>query len=145
VSLISGAAQPALSADDEGHLPGYVSTSLLKPHSEPAEYDKVVVLDSGVSIKAGELIGHPGLYQNHDSAAQHMVHVELFSCDDVPAFIARSRAWASRLTEDQKTLPKVYKGASKTIAHREGISVKNPPKHTHKGTLFGADLIILKP
>lgn len=142
VSLISGTAEPALSADDEGQLPGYVSTSLLKPHSEPAEYDKVVVLDSGVPIKAGELIGHPGLYQNHDSAAQHMVHVELFSCDDVPAFIALSRAWASRLPDDQKTLLKVYKGASKLIAHRDGISVGNPPKLSDEGTLVGVDLIV---
>lgn len=142
VSLISGTAQPALSDDDEGHLPGYVSTSLLKPHSEPAEYDKIVVLDSGVSIKAGELIGHPGLYQNHDSAAQHMVHVELFSCDDVPAFIARSRAWASRLPDDQKTLLKVYQGASKLIPHRNDINAENPPKLDDDGTQIGVDLII---
>ncbi len=142
VSLISGTAQPALSADDEGQLPGYVSTSLLKPHSEPAEYDKVVVLDSGLPIKAGELIGHPGLYQNHDGAAQHMVHVELFSCDDVPAFIAQSRAWASRLPDDQKTLLKVYKGASKLIPHRDDINAENPPKLDDDGTLIGVDLII---
>ncbi len=142
VSLISGTAEPALSADDEGQLPGYVSTSLLKPHSEPAEYDKVVVLDSGVPIKAGELIGHPGLYQNHDSAAQHMVHVELFSCDDVPAFIARSRAWASRLPDDQKTLLKVYQGASKLIPHRNDINAENPPKLDDDGTQIGVDLII---
>lgn len=142
VSLISGTAQPALSADDEGQLPGYVSTSLLKPHSEPAEYDKVVVLDSGLPIKAGELIGHPGLYQNHDGAAQHMVHVELFSCDDVTAFIAQSRAWASRLPDDQKTLLKVYKGASKLIPHRDDINAENPPKLDDDGTLIGVDLII---
>ncbi|GAB6388944.1 pesticin C-terminus-like muramidase [Stutzerimonas marianensis] len=142
VSLVSGTAQPALSADDEGHLTGYVSTSLLKPHSEPAEYDKVVVLNRGVPIKAGELIGHPGLYQNHDSAAQHMVHVELFSCDDVPAFIAQSRAWASRLPDDQKTLLKIYKGASKLIPHRDDINADNPPTLDDDGTQIGVDLII---
>ncbi|MHA3886356.1 glycoside hydrolase family 19 protein [Stutzerimonas degradans] len=142
VSLISGTAQPALASDDKGQLPGYVFTSLLKPQSEPAEYDRVVVLDNGLPIKAGDLIGHPGLYQNHDSAAQHMVHVELFSCDDVPGFIARSRAWASRLPDDQKTLLKVYKGASKLIAHREGINAGNPPKLSDKGTQVGVDLII---
>lgn len=142
VSLISGTAQPALSADDEGQLPGYVSTNLLKPHSEPAEYGRVIVLDSGLPIKAGDLIGHPGLYQNHDSAAQRMVHVELFSCDDVPAFIARSRAWASRLPDDQKTLLKVYKGASKLITHRDDINAENPPKLDDDGTQIGVDLII---
>ncbi len=142
VSIVSGTAHPALAADDEGQLPGYVFTSLLKPQSEPAEYGKVVLLENGLPIKAGELIGHPGLYQNHDSAAQHMVHVELFSCDDVPAFIAQSRAWASRLPDDQKTLLKVYKGASKLIAHRDDINVENPPKLDDDGTQIGVDLII---
>jgi len=142
VGLISGTAKPALEPDDEGQLPGYVSTRLLKPHTEPAAYGKVVVLESGLPIKAGDLIGHPGLYQNHDGAAQHMVHVELFSCDDVPAFIARSRAWASRLPDDQKNLLKVYKGASKLIAHRAGISAENPPKPSDEGTYVGVDLII---
>jgi len=131
-----------LAAGDEGQLPGYVFTSLLKPLSEPAEYGKVVVLENGWPIKAGDLIGHPGLYQNHDSAAQHMVHVELFSCDDVPAFIARSRAWASRLPDDQKTLLKVYQGASKLIAHREGIGAENPPKLSDEGSQVGVNLLI---
>lgn len=142
ISIISGTAQPPLEADDEGQLPGHVSTSLLKPHSEPTEYDKVVVLESGLPIKAGDLIGHPGLYQNHDSAARHMVHVELFSCDDVPAFIAQSRAWASRLADDQKTMLKVYKGASKLIPHRGDINAENPPKLDDDGTQIGVDLII---
>ena len=142
VNIVSGTAHPALAADDEGQLPGYVFTSLLKPLSEPAEYGKVVVLENGLPIKAGELIGHPGLYQNHNSAAQHMVHVELFSCDDVPAFIARSRAWASRLPEAQKTLLKVYKGASKLIAHRDDINGENPPKLDDDGMQIGVDLII---
>ncbi|WP_019340474.1 SH3 domain-containing protein [Stutzerimonas stutzeri] len=142
VSLVSGTAQPPLAADDAGQLPGYVFTSLLKPLSEPAEHGKVVVLENGLPIKAGELIGHPGLYQNHDSAAQRMVHVELFSCDEVLAFIAQSRAWASRLPEDQKTLLKVYKGASKLIAHRDDINAENPPKLDDDGTQIGVDLII---
>ena len=142
VNIVSGTAHPALAADDEGQLPGYVFTSLLKPLSEPVEYGKVVVLENGWPIKAGDLIGHPGLYQNHDSAAQHMVHVELFSCDDVPAFIAQSRAWASRLPDDQKTLLRVYKGASKLIAHRDDINGENPPKLDDDGTQIGVDLII---
>ncbi|MCG6538942.1 hypothetical protein MCB86_02500 [Pseudomonas sp. KSR10] len=142
VSLISGTAQPVMATNENGQLPGYVFTKLLKPHSEPAEYDKVVVLDSGRPIKAGALIGHPGLYQNHDSAAQHMVHIELFSCDDVPAFLTQSRAWAGRLPDDQKTLLKVYKGASKLIRHRDDISADSPPRLSDEGSQIGVDLII---
>lgn len=142
VSLISGTARPVLAVDDEGQLPGYVFTALLKPHSAPAGYDKVVVLGSGLPIKAGDLIGHPGLYQNHDGAAQHMVHVELFSCDDMPAFITQSRTWASRFSDNQKTLLKVHKGASKLIPHRENINVENPPMLDDEGTQIGVDLLI---
>ncbi|HCC61417.1 MAG TPA: hypothetical protein DEQ55_06795, partial [Pseudomonas sp.] len=58
------------------------------------------------------------------------------------AFIARSRAWASRLPDDQKTLLKVYQGASKLIPHRDDINVENPPKLDDDGTQIGVDLII---
>ena len=142
VSLISGITQPALAANENGQLPGYVFTQLLSPHSEPADFGKAVILEHALPIKAGDLIGHPGVYQNHGGAAQHMVHVELFSCDDVPGFIAQSRAWASRLPDDQKTLLKVYKGASKLIPHRDDINAENPPKLDDNGTQIGVDLII---
>ncbi len=142
VSLVSGTAAPALIADSEGNLPGYLFSELLKPQREPRERGKVVILDEGISIDAGELIGHPGIYQNHNGAAHPLVHLEVFSCDDVPGFIVRSRAWASRLPDDQKTLLKVYKGASKLIAHRDDFNSENPPKLSDEGSQIGVDLVI---
>lgn len=71
-----------------------------------------MVLDQPVTIKAGELIGHIGQYQNFDdSRPRSMLHLELFSCDDVPAFISQSRAWAEGLPDEQKTLIKIHEGS----------------------------------
>lgn len=131
-----------LVAEENGELPGYVAFKYLKVHKDPRATDQVVVLEQGIPIKAGELIGHPGIYQNLNGAAQPVVHLELFSCDDVPGFISRSRAWASQLPDSQKTLLKVHKGASKLIAHREDINANNPPKLSDSGSLIGVDLII---
>ncbi|SDA45670.1 hypothetical protein SAMN03159475_0418 [Pseudomonas sp. NFPP33] len=142
VSIISGAANSALMADGEGNLPGYISSKFLQARSEPKELGQVVVLDAGISIKAGDLIGHPGTYQNHNGSAHPLVHLEVFSCEDVPGFIAKSRSWAARLPDDQKTLLKVYKGASKLIAHRDDINANNPPKLSDSGSQIGVDLII---
>lgn len=142
VSLINGTTNPALTADNEGNLPGYISSKFLQARSEPKELGQVVVLDAGIPIKAGELIGHPGTYQNHNGSAHPLVHLEVFSCDDVPGFIAQSRAWANRLPDEQKTLLKVYKGASKLIAHRDDINADNPPKLSDSGSQIGVDLIL---
>ena len=122
--------------------PGYLAFKYLKALNEPQALDQVVVLEQGIPIKAGELVGYPGLYQNHNSTAQPLLHLEVFSCDDVPGFIGKSRAWASRLPDSQKTLLKVYKGASKLIAHRDDISPDNPPKLSDSGSQIGVDLII---
>ncbi len=144
LSIVSGAARPALApADDEGTLPGYVAFKFLKAQSEPKTKGSVVVLDEPVPIKAGDLIGHLGRYQNHDEAMpQPLLHLEVFSCEDVPAFVAQSRAYASRLPETQKTLLKIYKGASKLIPHREGIDADNPPRLGDEGVMVGVDLML---
>lgn len=144
LSIVSGAARPALApADGEETLPGYLALKFLNAQSEPKAKGSVVVLDQPVPIKAGDLIGHLGRYQSPDEAMpQPLLHLEVFSCDDVPAFIAQSRVYASRLPETQKTLLKVYKGASKLIPHREGIDTDNPPRLSDEGVMVGVDLVL---
>ncbi|MFV0455492.1 MAG: hypothetical protein ACK5NQ_10975 [Pseudomonas sp.] len=142
VAVSSDTTNPALVAGEDGELPGYLAFEYLKAQKEPEATDQVVMLEQGIPIKAGELIGHPGIYQNHNSAAQSLIHLEVFSCDDVPGFIGRSRAWASRLPDSQKTLLKVHKGASKLIVHRDDINADNPPKLSDSGSQIGVDLII---
>lgn len=142
LSIASGAAEPALTLDSEGKLPGFVAFNLLKAQHEPKAKDSVVVLDPGIAIKAGDLIGHLGTYQNHNGAAQPLLHLEVFSCEDVPSFISKSQAWARSLPDTEKTLLKVHKDASRLITHRDDIKADNPPQLGDAGSQIGVDLII---
>ncbi|MDX1725009.1 MAG: hypothetical protein R3355_18080 [Pseudomonas sp.] len=139
---VNGAAEPALTPDSEGNLPGFVSAKLLKAQGEPKAKDSVVVLDPAISIKAGDLIGHLGTYQNYKGAAQPLLHLEVFSCEDVPGFISKSQAWARTLPDTEKTLLKVHEDASLLITHRDDIKADNPPKPSDAGNRIGVDLII---
>lgn len=140
--IVSGAAEPALMPDSEGKLPGFVAFKLLKALGEPKAKDSVVLLDQAIAIKAGDLIGHLGTYQNHNGAAQPLLHLEVFSCEDVPGFISKSQAWARSLPDTEKTLLKVHKDASRLITHRDDIKADNPPQLGDAGSQIGVDLII---
>lgn len=142
VSIISGAAEPNLTPDNGGQLPGYVATQLLKAQHAPKDTDQVVVLDQPIHIEAGQLIGYSGIYQNYSGPAQSLVHLEVFSCEDVPGFINRSRNWATSLPEAEKTLLKVYEEASRLIQHRDGMNASDPPKRDDAGSEIGNDLTI---
>lgn len=141
--IIEGQDVLPLSANSVHNIKGFVHFgSLDTSRSEPV-LDQVHVLPKPYPIKAGELIGHLGQYQNHDEgSAKPLLHLEVFSCEDVPGFIAKSRIWAAGLPDQQKTLLKVYKGASKLIPHRDDINASNPPKTSDAGTTVGVDLII---
>ncbi|WP_312377018.1 hypothetical protein [Pseudomonas oryzihabitans] len=116
---------------------GYVARRYLKPEATPKAQNTVVVLDQPFPIKAGTLLGHPGLYEG-----RQQIHLETFSCDDLPAFIERSRAWAVRLPESDKTLLKIHAGASKLITHRPEIDANHPPRIGDPGVQVGVDLIL---
>lgn len=142
-AIIEGTALPPLAANSVQNIQGYVHFDSLQAKRTTPVCGAVHLLDPPYPIKAGELIGHPGHYQNHnDGAPQTLLHLEVFSCDDVPAFIAQSRALASALPAEQKTQLKIHKGASKLIPHREGIDASHPPSITDAGTTIGVDLII---
>ncbi|SDR76265.1 hypothetical protein [Pseudomonas oryzae] len=141
--VISGNNEPALTPGEDGTLPGYVSSSFLTAQSQPKAMGSVVLLDPPVPIKAGDLIGHVGKYQNQsDGSPQELLHLEVFSCEDVPAFISRSRTWAQNLPAGEKTLLKIHAGASKLIPHRDDIKSENPPKLSDEGAEIGVDLIL---
>lgn len=141
--VISGNDEPALTPGEDGSLPGYVSSSFLTAQSEPKAMGSVVLLDPPVPIKAGDLIGHVGKYQNQsDGSPQELLHLEVFSCEDVPAFISESRTWAQNLPVEEKTLLKIHAGASKLIPHRDDIKSDNPPKLSDEGDEIGVDLIL---
>lgn len=141
--VLSGNSEPALTPGEDGTLPGYVSSSFLTAQSQPKAMGSVVVLDPPVSIKTGDLIGHVGKYQNQsEGSPQELLHLEVFSCEDVPAFISESRTWAQNLPAEEKTLLKIHAGASKLIPHRDDVKSDNPPKLSDEGAEIGVDLIL---
>ncbi|WP_206736599.1 N-acetylmuramidase family protein [Pseudomonas protegens] len=142
LEIVSGESIPVLVPDAEGALPGYVSLDLLDAMSRPEDMDKVVPLKTAYKVKAGELLGHVGKYQNQsDSAPKNLLHLEVFSCEDVKTFIQQSRSRAANLPAKDRTLVKVSKGA-KLISHVAGMNATTPPKSSDPGHQIGYDLII---
>ncbi|WP_439886813.1 hypothetical protein ACSX1C_15135 [Pseudomonas sp. MBLB4123] len=135
---------PALPNGPDGKPLGYVYFDELETkQTAPSDLGHVHLLPEPHAIKAGELIGHIGLYQDHDeSTPKPRLHLEVFSCEDVPAFIAKSRARAASLPAEQKTLLKIHKGASKLIPHRTDFSASNPPKITDTGVTIAVERTI---
>lgn len=81
--------------------------------------DRVVVLDKPIGVKAGDLMGHLGQYQRYvdtnplgsSCSERPLVQLDVFTCDDVEAFIAKSRERAGELDEKHKTLLLIETGA----------------------------------
>jgi hypothetical protein len=113
LEIVEGQGIAPLSANSVQNIKGFVHFDSLQTSQIAPELDKIRLLAQPKPIKAGAVVGHMGRYQNHDDGRpRSLVHVEVFSCDDVPAFIARSRAIAAQLPADQKTLIKVHAGSS---------------------------------
>ena len=75
--------------------------------------DSVQLLPQPYPLAAGALIGHIGRYQDADDAQPRaLLHLEVFTCDEVPAFLAASRALAERHTSEPKTLTQIQPGAA---------------------------------
>ncbi|MBV6752034.1 hypothetical protein KV580_17075 [Pseudomonas chlororaphis] len=96
---------------------------------EPEAKGRVILLDTPFAIKAGELIGHPGTFSTPSHGdGEGLLHLEVFSCDDVPAFVEKSRAYAARLPESERSLAGISKIASALAPHTPEINANNPPK-----------------
>lgn len=140
LEVVSGNAIPPLTASN-GIL-GYIWEGLLETKNEPAAKDTVHVLAQPFPVKAGSVIGHVGKYQNHDEAApKNLLHLEVFSCEDVKAFTEQSKAKAASLPATDRTLVKIPKG-SRLITHSQGIDATHPPKASDPGTTTGYDFLI---
>ncbi|WP_341520832.1 hypothetical protein AABC73_21295 [Pseudomonas sp. G.S.17] len=122
----------------------YVHFKSLLSALEPQAHDQVVVLEKPVPIKAGDLIGHIGQYQDcYADQPEQKLHLEVFSGDNVKAFIAASRAWAQRLPATSKTWLKLAKGSA-VVTHQERFNAKQPPTLNAPHALSDADLLVPK-
>ena len=110
---------------------GYVKvTSLTSFTFKPEKFNDIVVLKSPIAISSGDFIGYIGhnQYQTNyfneptqppictikrpsDTKLPPLLHVELFTCEDLSAFITKTRALADNLPESEKNLILVEKGA----------------------------------
>jgi hypothetical protein len=122
----------------------YVHFKSLQGFLEPQAHDQVVVLEKPVPIKAGDLIGHIGFYQDcYAERPEQKLHLEVFSGDDVTSFIAASRAWAQRLPASSKTWLKLAKGTA-VVAHQAHFSARQRPILDDNCLFSDADLLIPK-
>ncbi|WP_248802772.1 pesticin C-terminus-like muramidase [Pseudomonas sp. MWU13-2100] len=142
-TFTEGTSTSPLTTESSKNIHGYVAISALQAQPSKPVTDIFHLLPEPYDIKAGEVVGHLGPYQNASvSEVESLLHLEIFSCDDVPAFIGKSRSLAKTLEEKQKPLLKIHKGASRLIEHKDGISAQNPPDICMKGSIVGVDLIV---
>lgn len=122
----------------------YVHYPSLQGALEPLAHDRVVVLDQPVPIKASDLIGHIGQYQNYGAERpENKLHLEVFSEQDANAFLKASRAWAERLPDRDKTWLKLAKGTP-VLAHQDDFGPTCRPQLSGANLFSGADLLVPK-
>jgi hypothetical protein len=143
VEIVSGQSIPTLAAGADGKLPGFIWLDDLEPMSEPlAPMGEVVLLTPTFKIKAGEILGHVGKYQNHsDTTPKNLLHLEVFSCEDVKEFAGQSKPKAVALPATDKTVLKIPKG-SVLITHVQGMNDTNPPKVTDAHNKVGYEFFM---
>ncbi|AZD03520.1 hypothetical protein [Pseudomonas chlororaphis] len=140
--IVTGESIPALTPGADGTLPGYVWLDSLEVKSEPKTPGVIVPLTPVHKIKAGELIGHVGKYQNYsDAAPKNLLHLEVFSCEDIKAFIDQTKEQAVRLPATEKTLVKILPHTP-LITHVPGMNATNPPKANDPSKEVGYGLLI---
>lgn len=132
---------------------GWVNISnLTKMESKPKSLDSIVVLEKPIPIKGGDFIGYLGHNTSRDNKNLHAKnisiatikrpansilpvqgHFELFTGDDLPAFIEKTRSLAGELPASEKRLILVDKGAQliqeknsdDTLLFKQHVSVVN--------------------
>ncbi|NMX66887.1 hypothetical protein HBO15_05945 [Pseudomonas sp. WS 5111] len=125
------------------HVTQYVYFKSLQSLRTP-QYDRVSVLDEPIPIKAGELIGHIGWYQNYAAdKPEKKLHLEVFSEEDMEKFIKDCQCWAKNLPDTSKTWLKLVKGTP-VVAHQDHFSTKQLPTLSTADAVSGADLLIPK-
>ncbi|WP_205195094.1 N-acetylmuramidase family protein [Burkholderia sp. Ax-1719] len=97
---------------------GWVHLDELDAVIEPQPLDTVVVLDKPFPVKAGDVVGYLGEYQNSTEASRlppqrirPLLHVEVFTGAQIADFIKRSQERAKKLPESGKTLLLIQQGA----------------------------------
>jgi predicted chitinase len=123
-SFVAGATQPYKQGEalNAGAAQGWVYVGEMDKESKPSAVDQVYILPKPHKIAAGETVAWIGEYQRLVEARAHhtlppalgerpLMHVEVFTGDDLNAFITRSRARAQQLDPKARQLLSITKGA----------------------------------
>lgn len=143
IEVVSGESVPKLTSNVNASGIGKIYAESLEQLNEPKlPAGDVFVLPVPVKIKAGERVGYVGKYQNSGEAARDVLHLEVFSCDDVPAFIDSCKPIGAGLQDDQKKLLKVHAGASQIVPHSDGVNNSHPPVASASTPKVGFDVVL---
>lgn len=143
VEIVGGQPIPAIEVSSDGKLPGFVWLEDLEAKNEPhAPIGQVVPLPQTYKIKAGEVLGHVGKYQTHtDAAPKNLLHLEVFSCEDVESFTSKSKEKAVGLPAAEKTIVKIP-ADTWLVTHAPHMNAATPPKAADPGNKVGYDFYI---
>jgi hypothetical protein len=122
----------------------YLHFDSLEGAQAPLATDRIVVLEQPVPIKAGDLIGHLGNYQDcHADLPEQKLHLEVFSGDDIDVFLAHSRSWAQRLPDSHKTWLKLARGTA-VVAAVDNVTAALLTTMIDDSPVSAADLLLPK-
>ncbi|WP_091797448.1 hypothetical protein [Burkholderia sp. WP9] len=123
-SFVAGASQPHKQGEtlNASVAQGWVYVGEMDKESKPSAVDQIYILPKPYKIAAGETVAWIGEYQRLVEARAHhtlpptlgerpLLHVEVFTGDDLNAFISRSRTRAQQLDAKSRTLLLISKGA----------------------------------
>jgi hypothetical protein len=119
-TIMSGApvATVAGGTPDPRATTGWVNLEVLDTVVDPKPLDAVVVLDKPYPVKAGDVVGYLGEYQNSSQShllppqpTRALLHVEVFTGAKLTDFIRKSQDRAKTLPDSGKTLFVIQQGA----------------------------------
>lgn len=133
---------------DPALVQGWVYTRELESLIAPDALDQVVIVDPPFRVQAGDVLGHQGGYAHYrdagplppESAGPPLVHLEVFTDDAFPAFLAKSRSRADTLPAPSKPVLVIAAGARLVAEtpHADGqldagVKVKETADSPHSG------------
>ncbi|MFM0604875.1 hypothetical protein PQR05_10150 [Paraburkholderia sediminicola] len=135
-SVVEGAVQSyhAGQSPTAGASVGWVFLPEMDSESKPSALDQIYVLPKPHKVAAGELVAYLGEYQRLAEARARgplppvlgerpLLHLEVFTGEDISAFISRSRERAQHLPAKDRTLLLISKGAKLALPRAEDSSI----------------------
>ncbi|MDR6411728.1 glycoside hydrolase family 19 protein [Paraburkholderia terricola] len=142
-SFVAGTAQPHKQGEtlNAGAAQGWVYVGEMDKESKPSAVDQIYILPKPHKIAAGETVAWIGEYQRLVEARAHhtlppklgerpLLHVEVFTGDDLAQYISRSRARAQQLDPKSRSLLLISAGVKLVQPAPQDTSISGSVKAT---------------